>query len=228
MKTITIKITNQEVSPGRRWARSACLPGTHIQDDEVTVIMPYTEGYQKNKTVECELDGRRDGGDVIILTGHASMRDWRERRYSGDQRWVLVIFRGDSGAIYIHRPPATKGWLECPPEKALARLRKLGIGAESPEYQQGDFLLKKANGKAYPQEAFLHETTGSGHHTFVTPVLYCDQHGGEYGRQLLVTEPVLLVHGAVDGIRHPDVLVQPGQYIVGTTARSLRTGALRD
>jgi hypothetical protein len=72
---------------------------------------------------------------------------------------------------------------------------------------------------------FKHETMGAGHHKFAAPVLYAD---GAGGRQYRVTETVLLRHEAVDGIQHPDVLVEPGVYVVGTTASGLRHSNKRD
>jgi hypothetical protein len=158
------------------------------------------------------------------LTGLTGLRNDR-RRTGGRQRFCYFVFLGDSGHYYTHRAVASKGWLECPPEKLLARLRKLGIGADRGVVQQGDFLLKPANGNGYPADQFAHETMGAGHHKFAAPVLYAD---GEHGRQYLLREPVLLRHEAVDGIQHPDVMVPVGQYVVGTTSEGLRHSNRRD
>jgi hypothetical protein len=136
------------------------------------------------------------------------------RGTGGRQKFCFFVFRGDSGHLYTHRAVANKGWLNCDPEKLLKRLRKLGIGAAENVYQQGDYLLKPANGNAWPDEYFRHERTGSGHHNFEFPVLY---HRGQYWLQ----EKTTLVHNAIDGIQHPDIVVPPGKYIVGTTSPGL-------
>lgn len=161
---------------------------------------------------------------VVIITGKTTMKNYKRWQGSGSQKFCFVVFVGDSGHIYTHRAPATKGWLEADPNKALARLRKLGIGAEN-VIQQGDFLLKPANGNAYPEADFAHETMGAGHHKFVAPVLFAD---GEHGRQYRITEPITLRHEAIDGIQHPDVTVPVGIFIVGTTANSLAHSNRRD
>jgi hypothetical protein len=163
-------------------------------------------------------------GQVLRITGMTGLRNDR-RRTGGRQQFCYFVFRGDSGHLYTHRAVASKGWLECPPSKLLARLRKMGIGADRGVVQQGDFLLKPSNGNGYPVEQFAHETMGAGHHKFACPVLYAD---GEHGRQYLLREPVLIQHEAVDGIQHPAVTVPAGQYTVGTTSEGLRHDNKRD
>jgi hypothetical protein len=110
--------------------------------------------------------------------------------------------------------------MEADPDTIRKRLRKLGIGADN-VIQQGDFLLKPANGRSYPDSDFAHERMGSGHHNFEMPVLY---HRGQYW----IKESTTLIHTAVDGIQHPDVIVPPGKYVVGTTANQLRHSNARD
>lgn len=157
---------------------------------------------------------------VLRITGMTGLRNDR-RRTGGRQKFCFFVFRGDSGHYYTHRAVASKGWLECDPDKLLKRLRKLGIGAAENVIQQGDFLLKPANGNAHADHEFAHERMGSGHHNFEFPVLY---HRGQYK----ITEPTTLIHTAIDGIKHPDVIVPPGIWIVGTTAAQLEHKNLRD
>lgn len=164
-------------------------------------------------------------GRVLLVRGMCGIRNGRHPRCGGRQQFCFVIFFGDSGHIYIHRATASPGWMECDPAEALGRLRKLGIGAEKRVRQQGDILLKPANGQAYPDAEFQHETMGAGHHRFAAPVLYAD---GEHGRQYRLTEPMVLRHHAVDGIEHPPVLVPAGTWIVGTTSHGLRHANKRD
>lgn len=162
--------------------------------------------------------------DAVLITGMTGLRNDR-RQTGGRQKFCFGVFIGDSGHIYTHRATASKGWLNCPPEKLLSRLRKLGIGAEKGVIQQGDFLLKPANGRAYPEEDFKHETMGAGHHKFIVPILYAD---GKAGRQYKIQEPALLRHEAVDGIQHPDIIIPIGIYIVGTTSNGLKHSNQRD
>jgi len=159
-------------------------------------------------------------GQALRISGLTGLRNDR-RRTGGRQKFCFFVFRGDSGHLYTHRSVASKGWLSCPPEKLLKRLRKLGIGASENVVQQGDFLLKSANGNAHADSEFAHERMGSGHHNFEFPVLY---HRGQFK----ITEPTTLIHTAVDGIKHPDVIVPPGVYIVGTTAAQLDHSNMRD
>jgi len=164
-------------------------------------------------------------GQVVRITGLCGLRN-DQHRVGGRQSFCFFVFRGDSGHIYTHRARATAGWVTCDPEKLLHRLRKLGLGrSDTGVIQQGDFLLRPANGQGYADEAFKHESMGAGHHGFLAPVLY---HDGARGRQYRVTEPVTLRHTAVDGIRHPDVLIPVGKYYIGTTSVSLATRNMRD
>ena len=163
-------------------------------------------------------------GQVLRITGMTGLRNDR-RHTGGRQKFCYFVFRGDSGHLYTHRAVASKGWLECNPDKLLKRLRKLGIGAAENVIQQGDFLLKPANGNSYPDPDFLHETTGAGHHNFEMPVLYAT---GSKGRQYKIIENTLLIHTAIDGIKHPDIIVPPGIYAVGTTSESLSHVNKRD
>jgi hypothetical protein len=66
---------------------------------------------------------------------------------------------------------------------------------------------------------------GAGHHKFEIPVLYAT---GKHGRQYKITEPVRLIHEAIDDIKHPDVIIPVGVYIVGTTSESLKHSNKRD
>jgi len=165
-----------------------------------------------------------EDGNVLRITGLTGLRNDR-RRTGGRQQFVYFIFLGDSGHYYTHRARATKGWLECEPAKLLKKLRKVGIGADKDVLQQGDFLLKPANGNALADEEFAHEWSGPGHHRFEVPVLRAWD--GKHS-QVRITEPVNVHHEAVDGIQHPMITVPPGTYVVGTTAESLRHENRRD
>jgi hypothetical protein len=117
--------------------------------------------------------------------------------------------------------------MSCRPEEVLKRLRKLGIGADAGVIQQGDYLLKPANGNALPVEDFKHEFCGSGHHRFSPPVLHAY---GDATRatHILVNQDTVLAHHATDGIFHPAQNGPPGQYIIGTTSAGLRHASRRD
>jgi len=158
-------------------------------------------------------------GQVLRITGMTGLRNDR-RRTGGRQKFCFFVFRGDSGHLYTHRATASKGWLSCPPEKLLKRLLKLGVGTVN-VFQQGDFLLKPAGKNAYPDEMFKHERMGSGHHNFELPQLY------ERG-QFWIKQDTSLIHTATDSIQHPDVLIPPGKYIVGTTSNGLNHDNKRD
>ncbi|MDD5229942.1 MAG: hypothetical protein PHC43_01280 [Candidatus Marinimicrobia bacterium] len=230
MKELTVKINDSAIDVGN-WANAKDLLPT-IAVDQKSGVVTITRlacdcGKYPNRrygeTLACDTRFS-DDKQVVIVTGKTTMKNYKRWQGSGEQSFCYIVFRGDSGHIYIHRAPATKGWMQCDPNKALARLRKLGIGAEN-VIQQGDFLLKPANGNAYPAEQFAHETMGAGHHKFLAPVLYAD---GEHGRQYRITEPITLRHEAVDGIQHPDVTVPVGIFIVGATTNSLAHSNRRD
>lgn len=180
-------------------------------------------GYQERASIETEwikID-ISDNHQTLYVRGGVHCTNWRRYKCSGSQKFCFAVFVGDSGHVYTHRAPATKGWMNADPNDILKRLRKLGIGAAKNVIQQGDFLLKPVNGNAHPDEAFKHERMGSGHHNFEFPVLY---HLGQYW----ITEPTTLIHTATDGIKHPNVVVPPGKYLVGTTANQLNHRNARD
>lgn len=227
--TFEIKVT--EIKPSGNWNTAKdWFPIIRVDQEKrhITIETHETSGYQEKASVtteSCKVDLSKDQKSMFVR-GSVSCRNWRNSKCSGEQSFCFAIFVGDTDHIYIHRAPATKGWMEADPSSITGRLRKLGIGVEKVAYQQGDFLLKVANGSSYDNEMFLHETMGSGHHKFVAPILYAD---GPKGRQYWVKdEPVLLVHHATDGIQHPDQVVQPGKYIVGTTASQLAHRNKRD
>jgi len=212
-----------EVNPTGNWnSAKDWFPLIEVDQDLgiVTVITHCTHGHQKYATVdtislsvECSPEH-----DQVLIRGEVDCRNWRNPKCSGQQGFVFAIFRGDSGHVYIHRAPNSVGWRNTKPENIRKRLVKLGIGSTRGVIQQGDFLLKPATKKAYPDKEFKHETVGAGHHKFTVPVLYADGGGN---RQYKITEPTVLRHEAVDGIQHPDVTVPPGVYIVGTTSTGL-------
>lgn len=226
---ITTNIKESELDSLGNWAGPKDIfPRITVNQETAVVTIEYLsisnqKRGQWGKTHE-HIETISSDGQVARITGMTGLRNDR-RGTGGRQKFCYFVFRGDSGHLYTHRAPATKGWIECPPEKLLKRLRKLGIGADKGVIQQGDFLLKPANEKSYPDEEFKHETRGSGHHNFDVPVLYAT---GDNGRQYKITEPVLLIHTAIDGIKHPTIEVPPGIYIVGTTSIGLNHSNKRD
>jgi len=217
---------NDEVTPTGNWnVAKDWFPAIEVDQDtrNVTVTTYDSTGHQKKATVETawiEID-ESDDHQAMYIRGSVDCQNWKNYKCSGSQNFCFAVFVGDSGHIYTHRAPATKGWMNGNPNGILKRLRKLGIGADKDVIQQGDFLLKPANGNGYPDASFAHERMGAGHHNFEFPVLY---HRGQYK----ITEPTTLIHTAVDGIQHPDVIVPPGKYVVGTTANQLAHSNARD
>lgn len=229
MNKISIVTREEEIESLGNWAGPKDL-FSKIEVDQKTAIVTisyqeicnYDRG-QYGKTHEHQEEISEDG-QVLRITGMTGLRNDR-RRTGGRQKFCFFVFRGDSGHLYTHRAVASKNWLTCPPEKLLKRLRKLGIGAVEKVIQQGDFLLKPANGNAYSDDDFRHETMGAGHHKFECPVLYAS---GAKGRQYKITEPTKLIHEAIDGIQHPDIVVPVGIWIVGTTSNGLFHSNKRD
>jgi len=213
------ELVEEEVHPPGNWHTAKdWFPTIEVDQEtrEVVITTFHTVGRQKKATVAtkwCSLDISKDH-QALYVRGKVSCYNWSNYKTPGLQNFCFAVFVGDSGHVYIHRAPASKGWMNASPDDILKRLRKLGIGADRGVIQQGDFLLKPANGQAHPDAAFVHERMGVGHHKFEIPVLY---HWGQFW----VQEPTLLIHHAVDGIQHPDVTVPPGKWIVGTTASQL-------
>lgn len=229
MKQLRVLKKKEFVTPGGTWNTAKYwFPEIDVNQETGTVKVTYymTSGYQKKASVSTEWIKVDTKGNSSFVRGEVDVRNWVNYKCSKSQQFCFAIFQGDSGHIYTHRAPATKGWMNAKPEEIRKRLRKLGIGVEKPAYQQGDFLLKNANGNAYPDDEFKHETMGAGHHKFDAPVLYAAIDGGP--RQYWVQEEVTLNHHAVDGIQHPPITIKPGKYIVGTTATSLTHRNKRD
>jgi len=223
---ITTTIKNESINPGGNWntAKDHFPTITVDQNTGAVTITTYdTDGHQKKasvETVSCRID-ISDDGESLFVRGAVDVKNWKNYKCSGEQGFCFAVFVGDSGHIYTHRAPATKGWMAAKPEEIKKRLRKLGIGAAENVIQQGDFLLKPANGNGHADELFAHERMGFGHHNFEGPTLY---HDGQF----LLREPLTLKHTAIDGIQHPDVIVPAGKWIVGTTASQLRHSNARD
>lgn len=232
MESLTYSISDRELDSVGNWEGPKALFPTITVDQNTTqvAIELFSVSNRKRGQWGCTHEHEvriSDDGQVLRLTGLVGLRNDR-RSAGGRQQFCYFVFQGDSGHYYTHRAPATKGWLECPPEKLLARLRKMGCGAAKNVIQQGDFLLKPANGKALPLDQFLHEWAGAGHHKFSEPVL--SEYAPRVGRIVLVPagKSVELHHEAVDGIQHPMQVVPAGQWIVGTTAAGLRHNNMRD
>ena len=230
MTKIKVVVNEDELDRVGNWdGPRALFPMIEVDQETATVKITYLgvsnrQRGQWGKT-HWHQETLAPDGQVLRITGMTGLRNDRRHRFGGRQSFVFFVFRGDSGHLYTHRAVASKLWMECPPETLLPRLRKLGIGANDGVVQQGDFLLKPARERAYDSKAFAHETMGAGHHKFAAPVLYAD---GEHGRQYLTSEPITLQHEATDGIRHPDVTVPVGTWIVGTASLGLSHDNGRD
>jgi hypothetical protein len=232
MNRLKVIVKNGDIdSLGNYAGAKDIFPTIEVDQVSSTVTVTYFEVSnskrgQWGKTHEHD-ERKSSDGQAVLITGMCGLRNDR-RRTGGRQSFCYGVFRGDSGHIYVHRAPATKRWMECLPGLLLARLRKVGCGATIGVIQQGDFLLKPANGKAVDVDVFKHEWSGAGHHTFTEPVL--SEYVDGVGRLVLVQEghDVKVVHKAVDGIQHPTMTVPAGQWIVGTTAASLRHSNKRD
>jgi len=229
MKQLRVIKKSADAGGGGNWSTAKNF-FPHVDVDQNTGTVRVTvydnSGFQKKVSVETKwikIDTKKDSS---FIRGEVEIGNWVNRKLSGCQKFCFAIFQGDSGHIYTHRAPATKGWMNAKPQEIRKRLRKLGVGVDEVAYQQGDFLLKKANGGALPDDMFKHESMGAGHHKFDAPVLYSNDSTGK--RQYWVTERVILIHMATDGIQHPTLTIEPGKYIVGTTASSLRHDNLRD
>jgi hypothetical protein len=233
MKKLTVETHEVSVNPGGNWnIAKDHFPVIRInQETGVINVESYrTEGRQKKASVETTMYETKvsDDKSQVLISGEVYCRNWINAKTSGTQAFVFAIFEGDSGHIYIHRAPATKGWINCNPNTIRKRLVKLGIGATSGVLQQGDFLLKPANGSSLPVDSFKHEWTSASHHKFSEPVL--SEYVSGVGRIIFIPEgrTVELHHEAVDGIQHPMIVVPAGQWIIGSTASQLHHTNKRD
>lgn len=227
-RTITVAERRHRHDASGNWNTAKnFFPSLTVDQVRRHIVLEVAEspGYQKKATggidwMDVEIS---EDGDQMCVRGRASCRNWVNPKCSGEQCFCLCAFIGDANHIYIHRATASKGWMAVEASQIRRRLRKLGIGSAN-VIQQGDFLLKPANGNALHADDFQHETMGSGHHKFEVPVLFARS---QWGRQVLIQEPTLLQHHGA-GVKHPDVLVAPGIYILGTTAMSLDVEGWRD
>ena len=225
-KNLSFEIIKSEATPHGNWSSAKdFFPIFDINQKESQIKMTIfsTSGHQKKASISTDAPEIKISDDKTqaLVIAKVSCKNWVNWQGSGDKIAVFAIFVGDSDHIYIHRASATKGWLNLNPNNIRKRLVKLGIGATQGVLQQGDFLLKPANGSSFPDDKFLHEKMGSGHHNFELPQLFFDG-------QFWIKEEVRLIHKAIDGIQHPIIIVPPGKYIVGTTASQLRHANKRD
>ncbi len=232
-KKLSVEVKETSVNPGGNWNTAKDnFPTININQKtgKITVESFYTEGRQKKASIETTMYQVKISKDKsqVLISGEVDCRNWINYKTSGTQSFVFACFVGDSGHIYVHRAPATKGWLNCNPETIRKRLVKLGIGAVKNVLQQGDFLLKDANGNSHPIDFFKHEWSSSSHHKFDQPVL--SEYVSGVGRIVYIPEgkSVELHHEAVDGIQHPTIIVPAGQWIIGSTANSLSHSNRRD
>lgn len=226
MKALSVVQKQAIVSPSGNWnVAKDYFPEIEVDQETgvIEVTLFYTRGHQDKASIDTTLFEPKVSADKtqVLISGEVDCKNWRNYKCSGSQKFCFAVFEGDSGHIYVHRAPATKGWLEADPNKLRKRLVKLGIGAVSNVLQQGDFLLKPANGNSLPVEAFKHEWTSASHHKFSEPVL--SEYAPGVGRIVYIPEgrSVELHHEAVDGIQHPMIVVPSGQWIIGSTASQL-------
>ncbi len=225
-KNLSYHLSTECESPTGNWntAKDYFPTIQVLQESRHVLIAAWeTNGYQKKASVTTEwIDVEvSDDRTALYIRGEVHVKNWMKWKCSGSQRFCFAVFVGDSGHVYTHRAPASRGWMQGSPNEIRKRLRKLGIGALKGVIQQGDFLLKPANGQEHPDEMFKHERMGFGHHNFEGPTLY---HDGQF----FLTEPLTLKHTSTDGIQHPDVTVPAGKWIVGTTASQLSHSNARD
>lgn len=233
MKTLTYKNVNTCIQPSGNWNTAKdWFPRITVDQEKCIVEIEsfYTSGRQDKASIDTDEITVKlsDDQTQMLVVGSVECKNWKNYKCSGSQSFVFAIFEGDSGHIYIHRAPATKGWKECNPNLIRKRLVKLGIGATTGVLQQGDFLLKPANGCSLPVEQFKHEWMSASHHKFDQPVL--SEYVSGIGRFVFIPENclVMLHHEAVDGIQHPSIQVPSGQWIIGSTASQLSHTNKRD
>lgn len=212
------------------WAScSDCMPDARINQVTGEVRIALYDGtdtdYPSNLRIDTTIDEIKsdDEAQQIIVIGTVEVKNWKRWQGSGVQKFVYVFFVGDSGAIYFHRSPATKTWLEATPAFVRDRLRCLGDrrAKRCGVVQQGDILLIPATKKEEKTCQFMHETKAIGHHVFPAPVLYCDMGGDRF---LKIVEAINLIHQPATGFVHPTIEVPVGCYIVSKTANSLENG----
>ena len=230
---IGITISKGDCIPYGNWTTAKdWFPLVELDQDFVRAkVTKYeTNGYQKKASIELlsfTIDRSTDG-KAAFIRGKVHCGNWMNRKASGEQAFCYAIFVGDSGALYLHRAAATKGWMEAVPETIYSRLRKLGCGTDN-ALQQGDFLLVPLKGaRKISETRFLHEFQGSGNHRFADPVLSVID--STVGRVVMIPEGDMghLFHTTTDGLQHPDCEIPPGQYRISTTSASLRVEGFRD
>jgi|GEM_PF-5291257 len=214
------------VEPGRRYGVQAAIPDVVVHQPSRTVVIrtQETDGYQDYACVDTDLEIRHGAdGQGAIASGCVRVSCWGASSAHGGRRGLcFAAFLGDSGHVYVHRAPATSTWtgMEASGAAIRERLRKLG-GATRGTIQQGDLLFVPANGRSLPPESYQHEVGALGHHVPALPLLQA-WIGSE--RALLVREPTEIRHLPAQGATHPTITLPAGQWIVRTTASSLRGG----
>jgi len=230
---INFRIENQEVTPSGNWnTASMFFPEVDVNQEtgEVKIVSLYSRGRQQKASIDTlNIQATLSTDQTqLLITGCVDCRNWKNYKTSGSQNFVFAVFVGDTNHIYVHRAPATKGWMKCNPNTIRKRLVKLGIGAITGVLQQGDFLLKPANGSSLPVDTFKHEWQSASHHKFDQPVL--SQYVNGKGRFIYIPDncTIELHHYATDGIQHPTITVPSGQWIIGSTANQLEHNNRRD
>jgi len=222
---LQIKQRIADIEPGREYVTSDACPILEIDQTSrtVTVVHPMTTGYQSYASVTSEvaIELGLDGEGAMVVTD-CTIRNWVDWRRSTSQIFVHFVFVGDSGHVYVHRPPATETWLRQSPEGAdiRKRLRRLG-GTTEGTIQQGDMLFVPAGRLLLPLEQYRHEVSTFGHHVPAVPVLQA--YNGRHSL-ILILETTEIRHLPTTGAVHPPIVLPPGQWIVRHTARSLRGG----
>lgn len=245
------KLTVKVISPyfpvdSRRLTARHCFPDINVdQNTGIVTVSPAASGYTSAKyPSRAHVDASAPEISISVdrqaafVRGKVNVKNYKRWKNSGEQAYCFAVFVGDSGHIYVHRAPATNGWMKAKPSSIISRLRKLGDHRAQREgtLQQGDILLIPvrvadeevkigeqtivAKADALDASAFAHETTGIGHHRFSVPVLFSDVHE-DGARRILVNEEITLTHQPASGAVHPQIVVKPGQYLISGTARSL-------
>lgn len=132
MKKLRVIKKIETVDPSGNWNTTAkdFFPDFEINQETGAIKVTSYEatGYQKKATIEIEWIKHVTKGNAVFVRGEVSCQNWKNRKCSGNQQFCFAIFEVDSGHIYTHRAPATKGWMSEKPENIRKRLRKLGIG----------------------------------------------------------------------------------------------------
>ncbi len=233
---IKLVAVEEDRSPRGNWNTAmGWFPDIEVdQETGVVTITSYnSSGYQEKATVTTKSLGinqdKKRNCTQAYIRGEVDVRNWRNHKCSGSQKFVFAVFLGDDGHIYTHRAAAQKTWMEADAGNIRQRIRELG-GWKLGSIQQGDILFVPArNGGQLPDSNFKHEIEAVGHHRFSRPILSAEKEMADtYRTHILVDRrPLKVKHRGDEGRRHPAVEIPVGQYYITTTHQGLR-GTTRD